>query len=74
MSQNNCPQSYNILDERGNVLARNCHHLIPTTERFNIKHDYDTAIPISNISAYWNLINDNQHDKVNTQKCLQNKI
>ena len=48
--ESNRPQSYNILNERGNVLARNRCHLIPTTEKFNIKHDYDNAIPVSNTS------------------------
>ena len=32
---------------REETLARNCRHLIPTTEKFNIKHDYDNAIPVS---------------------------
>ena len=58
---NNRPQSYDILNERGNVLARNRRHVIPTTERFNIKHDYDNTIQISNTSTHLNLKNNDQH-------------
>ena len=63
MSQSNQPQSYNILNKRGNILARNHHHLIPATKKFNIKHDYDNAIPVSNTSTHPNLMTDNQHEK-----------
>ena len=42
--QNNCPQLYDILNERRNILAKNRHHLIPTTIKFNIKRDYHNAI------------------------------
>ena len=63
VSQNNRPRSYDILNERGKILARNRRHLIPTTENFNIKHDYDNAIPVSNTSTHPNLMTDNQHEK-----------
>ena len=63
VSQNNRPRSYGILNERGNILARNCRHLIPTTEKFNIKHDDDNSIPVSNTSTHPNLMTDNQHEK-----------
>ena len=63
MSQNNHPRSYDILNERGNILARNHHHLIPTSEKFNIKHDYNNAVPVSNPSTHPNLMIDNQHEK-----------
>ena len=50
-SQNNCPLSYDILSER------------PTTKQFNIKHDYDNVIPVSNTFTHPNLMIDNQHEK-----------
>ena len=59
----------NLWDKKGivvsqnNILARNRRHLIPTTEKFNIKNDYDNAIPVSNTSTYPNLMIDNQHEK-----------
>ena len=52
-----------VLNERGNILARNRRHLIPTTEKFNIKHDYGNSIPVSNTSTHPNLMIDNQHEK-----------
>ena len=63
VSQNNRPRSYDILNKRGNTLARNHRHLIPTTEKFNIKHNYDNAIPVSNTSTHSNLVIDNLHEK-----------
>ena len=63
MSQDNRPQSHNTLNEKGNILARNCCYLIPTTKKFNIKYDYDNAIPVSNISTHPNLMIDNQLEK-----------
>ena len=63
VSQNNRPRLYDILNERGNIITRNRRHLLPTTEKFNIKHDYDNAIPVSNTSTYPNLMIDNQHEK-----------
>ena len=32
-------------------------------EKFNMKHNYDNAIPVSNTSTRPNLMIDNQHDK-----------
>ena len=63
VSQNNRPLSHDILNKRRNMLARNRRRIIPNTERFNIKHNYDNAIPVSNTSTHPNLMNDNQHDK-----------
>ena len=55
----NLSRPYDYLNERGNMLARNCRHLILTTEKFNTKHYYDNAIPVSNISTHPNLMIDN---------------
>ena len=63
VGQNNWPPSHNILNERGNILARNCRHLIPTTEKLNINNDYDKVIPVSNRSTHANLMIDNQYEK-----------
>ena len=56
MSQNNRPQSCDILNERENISARNRHYLILTTKKFKINNDYDIAIPVSNTSTHPNLI------------------
>ena len=63
VSQNNRPRLYDILNKRGNILARNRFHLIPTTEKFNFKNDYNNAIPVSNTSTHSDLLIDNQHEK-----------
>ena len=63
VSQNNQPQLYNILNERGNILAKNRCHIIPTTKKFNINHDYNNAIPVSNTSTHPNLMTNSQHEK-----------
>ena len=55
------PQSCNILNESVNILARNNRHLIPTTEKFNIKHDYNNAIPARYTSTHPNLMIYNQY-------------
>ena len=73
VSQNNCPGLYNILNERGDILARRRHHLIQTTEKFNIKHDYDNTIPVSNTSTHPNLITDNQHEKTTLKGVCRRK-
>ena len=62
MSQNNCPGS------------RKGHHLIPTTENVNIKHDYDNDIPVSNTSTHPNLITDNQHEKKYSKMFAQQSL
>ena len=73
VSQSNRPQLYNILNKRGNIFARNHHQLIPT-EKFNIKHNYGNAIPVSNTSTHPNLMTDsqhkNQHSKMFTEQNL----
>ena len=38
------PRSYNVLNEKGNLIIRNRRHLIPTNERFIVKHGYDNII------------------------------
>ena len=72
-SQNNCPWSYDNLNERGNILSRNRRHLIPTTEKFNIKYDYDNAIPVSNTSTHPNLMIDNWHQKTRLENVCRTK-
>ena len=62
-SQNNCPRLYDILNETGNILAINLCHLIPTTKKCNVKHNFDNAIPVSNTSTHPNLMIDNHHEK-----------
>ena len=73
VSQNNRPRSYDILNERGNILARNRRHLIPTTKKFNIKHDYGNAIPVSSTSTQPNLMIDNQHEKAKLEDVYRTK-
>ena len=58
LSQNNRPRPYDILNEKGNTLARNRRHLIPTTEKFNIKHDYDNFFHTSKQHIYSFVFND----------------
>ena len=60
-------------EQEGNILARNRRHLIPTTEKFNIKHDYDNAIPVSNTSTHANLMTDNQHEKPTLEDVYRTK-
>ena len=43
----NPPRSYNILNEKGNLIIRNSRHLIPSNEKFIVKHDYDNIIELS---------------------------
>ena len=63
VSQDNRPRSCDILNERGNLLTRNRRHLLVTTEKFNVKHDYDNAIPVSNTSTHPDLMIDIQQEK-----------
>ena len=72
-SQNNRPQLNDILNERRNILARNGHHLIPRTEKFNIKHDYGNAVLVSNTSTFTNLMIDNKHDKPTLENVYRTK-
>ena len=41
ISQSSQPRSYNVLNERRNVIRRNRRHLIPTNEDFEPKMNYD---------------------------------
>ena len=45
MKQNNRPRSFDVLNENGNVMIRNCRHLIPTNEKFTEQFSYDNIIP-----------------------------
>ena len=74
VSQNNRPRSSNILNERGSILARSRRPLIPTSEKVNIKHDYDNVIPASNTSTHPSLMIDNQHEKPTRQNDILRKI
>ena len=42
-----CPEpcSYNIINEKGNIVRRNRRHLIPCQDEFNIQPDYDPPQP-----------------------------
>ena len=59
--------------ERWNILASNRGHLIPKIEKFNIKHDYDNAIPVSNTSTHPNLIIGNPHEKPSLENVYRTK-
>ena len=37
IAPNGCPSSYNVLNEKGNLMIRNCCHLIPANEKFIFK-------------------------------------
>ena len=39
IAPNDCPCSYNIPRKKGNLISRNHCHLIPSSEKFNMKHD-----------------------------------
>ena len=41
IAPNDCPHSYNVLNKKGNLIIRNCHHLIPKNEKLIVRHDYD---------------------------------
>ena len=40
-----------ILNEKGNLIIRNCHYLVPTNEKFVIKHDHESAIEPSKTTS-----------------------
>ena len=44
IAPNDRPRSYNVLNEKGNLIIRNRRHLIPTNEKLIVKHDYDKII------------------------------
>ena len=45
IKQNNRLQSYDVLNENGNVMIRNRRHLIPNNEKFTEKFSYNNIIP-----------------------------
>ena len=74
VSKKDRPQTYVLLNERGNKLARNRPHLVSTIEKFNIKHDYVNAIPASNTSTHANLMIDNQHKNPTLEDVYRKKF
>ena len=44
IAPNGRPRSYNVLNEKGNLILRNRRHLIPTSEKLIVKHDFDNII------------------------------
>ena len=51
IAPNDCPRSCNVLNEKGNLIIRNHLHLIPTNEKFIVKHDYDNIIEPSETTS-----------------------
>ena len=51
IATNDCCCSYNILNEKGNLIITNHHHLIPTNEKFIVKHNYDNIIEPSKTTS-----------------------
>ena len=41
IARNDHPRSYNVLNEKDNLIIRNRHHIIPTNEKFIVRHDYE---------------------------------
>ena len=50
IAPNDCSRSCNVLNEKGNLIVRNHRHLIPTNEKFIVKHDYENIIEPSQIT------------------------
>ena len=44
IAPNDRPRSYNVLNEKGNLVIRNRRNLILTNEKLIVKHDYDNII------------------------------
>ena len=44
IAPNDRPRSYNVLNEKGNLIIRNRRNLILTNEKLIVKHDYDNII------------------------------
>ena len=44
IAPNNSSYPYNVLNKKSNKIIRNRRHLIPTNEKFIVKHDYDNII------------------------------
>ena len=68
------PQTYVLLKERGNKLARNRPHLVSTIKKFNFRHDYVNVIPASNTSTDANLMIDNQHKNPTLEDVYRTKF
>ena len=45
------PPSYSVL-KKGNLIIRNCCHLIPTNEKFIVRHDYENIIEPSETTSW----------------------
>ena len=44
IAPNDHPHLYKVFNEKGNLIITNCHHLIPTNEKFIVKHNYDNTL------------------------------
>ena len=44
VAPNDRPRSYNVLNEKRNLIIRNHCHLIPTNGKFIVKYNYDNII------------------------------
>ena len=51
IAPNDHPCSYNVLNEKGYFIIRNRLHLIPTNEKFIVKHGYDNIIEPSETTS-----------------------
>ena len=51
IAPNDRPRSYNVLNDKGNLIIRNPHHFIPTNKKFIVKHDYDNIIEPSETTS-----------------------
>ena len=51
IAPNDRPRSYNVLNDKGNLIVRNPHHFIPTNKKFIVKHDYDNIIEPSETTS-----------------------
>ena len=56
IAPNDRPRSYNVLNEKGNLIIRNRRHLIPTNEKLIVKHDYDKIIEPSETTSQKTLV------------------
>ena len=56
IAPNDHPCLYNILNEKGNLMIRNCRHLIPTNKKFIVKYDYDNIIETSETTSPKSLV------------------
>ena len=50
IAPNDCSRSCNVLKKKGNLIVRNDRHLIPTNEKFIVKHDYENIIAPSELT------------------------